>query len=529
MRVIVRLPLVLLILLVAADAGLAQGVRFGGAIAVDTDLAVVGEVANALRPGTVYVYRRNAATWEEAATLTAPDAAVRDGFGAPLALADSTLFVGQKKAVHVFTADDDGSWELGSTITAPDDRDGRALAATAEWLFVGVPGVRPSGYGRRESQGSPSPGSVGVYRRGPDGEWTEHAQLAAPESAGGDRFGAAIVVHDDLALIGAPGSSEQLGTAYVYRLDAASGEWREAARLQAGSPEEDDDFGAAVALGPDIAVVGAPGSANGGAAFVFRRDAADDAWTEDVRLTSFAGSGNGRFGTAVAVAGDEVWVGAPSAGLNTGSAYVFRADAETSSLSTARLVELNETQPSDRFGDVVALADGVAAIAATGMDHRAGTVFVYAADDAGAWREEAVLESENEALAMHSGEALECADGGKIDLFECGNVELLSFLPVSELTLPGENRGSRTNDVWGWLDEETGREYAIVGRIDVSEPLSPREVGFLDTAPYLPQEPGFSGTWSNYPFFESGAIAVASVHEGLFLVRYRAGEPVLDD
>ena len=29
------------------------------------------------------------------------------------------------------------------------------------------------------------------------------------------------------------------------------------------------------------------------------------------------------------------------------------------------------------------------------------------------------------------------------------------------------------------------------------------------------------GSWSNYPYFESGTIAVTSQKEGLFLVRYR--------
>ena len=49
-----------------------------------------------------------------------------------------------------------------------------------------------------------------------------------------------------------------------------------------------------------------------------------------------------------------------------------------------------------------------------------------------------------------------------------------------------------------------------------------REVGFFDTAPVGDDAPGFSGSWSNYPYFKSGAIVVTSVHEGLFLVKKRA-------
>jgi choice-of-anchor B domain-containing protein len=64
--------------------------------------------------------------------------------------------------------------------------------------------------------------------------------------------------------------------------------------------------------------------------------------------------------------------------------------------------------------------------------------------------------------------------------------------------------------------------------IDISDPSNPVEVGHLDTAPHL-SGPGFSGAWGSYPFFESGAVGVTSVHEGLFLVRYRDIQVVFDE
>ncbi|MPY99099.1 MAG: choice-of-anchor B family protein [Actinophytocola sp.] len=54
----------------------------------------------------------------------------------------------------------------------------------------------------------------------------------------------------------------------------------------------------------------------------------------------------------------------------------------------------------------------------------------------------------------------------------------------------------------------------------VNDPDDPRlePVGFFDT---FPDHSGvtFDGTWSNYPFFESGTIAVSGREEGLFLLR----------
>jgi hypothetical protein len=51
---------------------------------------------------------------------------------------------------------------------------------------------------------------------------------------------------------------------------------------------------------------------------------------------------------------------------------------------------------------------------------------------------------------------------------------------------------------------------------DVENSLS--EVAFFDTYP-AHSDATFDGTWSNYPFFESGTIAVSGREEGLFLVK----------
>ncbi|MBW3577319.1 MAG: choice-of-anchor B family protein [Actinobacteria bacterium] len=51
-----------------------------------------------------------------------------------------------------------------------------------------------------------------------------------------------------------------------------------------------------------------------------------------------------------------------------------------------------------------------------------------------------------------------------------------------------------------------------------------REIGFFDTYP-THNNPTFDGTWSNYPFFGSGTIAVSGIEEGLFLLRLAEDVP----
>ncbi len=54
--------------------------------------------------------------------------------------------------------------------------------------------------------------------------------------------------------------------------------------------------------------------------------------------------------------------------------------------------------------------------------------------------------------------------------------------------------------------------------MDISNGAEPSVVGQFDTAPYQ-EGPGFTGSWSNYPYFESGTVLVNSIGEGIFMLR----------
>jgi choice-of-anchor B domain-containing protein len=54
--------------------------------------------------------------------------------------------------------------------------------------------------------------------------------------------------------------------------------------------------------------------------------------------------------------------------------------------------------------------------------------------------------------------------------------------------------------------------------LDVSDPTNPTEMAHFDTKPYGPNDPGFAGAWSNYPYFENGIVVMSSIDEGLFVL-----------
>ncbi len=60
--------------------------------------------------------------------------------------------------------------------------------------------------------------------------------------------------------------------------------------------------------------------------------------------------------------------------------------------------------------------------------------------------------------------------------------------------------------------------------LDISDPVNPVEVGNFDTTPFAGDDAGFGGSWSNYPYFKSGVIAVSSRGEGLFILKKRDTE-----
>ncbi|HUF50389.1 MAG TPA: choice-of-anchor B family protein [Longimicrobiales bacterium] len=516
----------------------AQAGAFGNAVVIADGELIVAEPNNNFRPGTVYVYRRDAGAWREAAQLRAPDAQRADGFGTALAVSGSALFVAQRDGrLHAFRKQN-GNWISAGLVPLERGTQNRAvgaIAADGDWLLVGSPGAAGGGRGGAGGGGSAEPGTVYVLHRSASGAWTQQAQLTPDDGMAGDRFGATIAISNGRALIGAPGSSQLLaapraggrpggaapatpaepvtieGAGRVYEFRLANGAWQAAGALDA-RPVLNQNFGTALALTGDLAVIGAPGDADGhGAAFVFRRNAETGAWTEATRLVAFSGVRGDAFGTSVAIDGADVWVGSPvNRGIEPGLAYVFRGRADERLLGAPRRLDVGEQTPTDNFGERITAANGVAAVVAAGMHRNAGAVYVYERDATGEWQRNAMLVSPPDVLPAIVGQERRCTNG-KVELFDCRDVELLAFIPNSMLTAPDRARGIRLNDNWGWTDPETGREYALIGRtdgtsfVDITDPTNPVLVGDMPQPTGSPPSP----TWRDIKVYRDHAYVVA--------------------
>src|SRR5690606_41275005 len=74
-------------------------------------------------------------------------------------------------------------------------------------------------------------------------------------------------------------------------------------------------------------------------------------------------------------------------------------------------------------------------------------------------------ESPPASLPSLTGPEVRCTDASAAG-WECHDVDLVAFLPVSAI---GGVRGMRLNDLWGWTDSTTGREYIKIGRASCRE------------------------------------------------------------
>ncbi|MEM7306988.1 MAG: FG-GAP repeat protein [Planctomycetota bacterium] len=231
------------------------------------------------------------------------------------------------------------------------DAFGRALAGSGAFAFAGAP--------QRAVAGLDDAGVVFVHKR-VDGQWTPHAVLGAPEPQTQARFGTGLAADGDTVAVGAPGLfGGALGMCYVF--GRAGSSWELEATLVPSGAATGDEFGSAVALDGDTLVVGGAlhdgaGLSGAGGAWIFTRR--DGLWAEVALLTASDAAPQDAFGSAVAVEGQRVAVGAPLAGSATqGAVYLFEAAPDGTWPETARLAPPGPAT-SRRLGTAVALDGG---------------------------------------------------------------------------------------------------------------------------------------------------------------------------
>ena len=338
--------------------------------------------------GAAIIYELNeVGTWQQVATLTAPDGQEGDNFGSSVLIEGGLAFVGDMDhryqpeqsnraftgRVHVYVRSQDGVWQPQQILTGsfesidggPEKRPGQfgaSLSLSGGRLLIGAP---------RSYIGVALSGSVYVFEQDSSGNWIESSILYPEDSlASRSDFGSRVAVDGNTALVGAVGHDElasNAGAAYLFEINENTGEWNQSRMFQAVDGRQSDAYGVAVALEGNVAIVGARQKdeydSNGvqtvrdnGAAYIYEKGLN---WNE-ASVQKLIASDPGAldyFGTDVAISDGRVVISAFRGEAideynSTGSVYVFQKSAGVWEESDIRILG---SQPTyyDFFGTAI--------------------------------------------------------------------------------------------------------------------------------------------------------------------------------
>lgn len=256
-------------------------------------------------------------------------------------------------------------------------------------------------------------GSAYIFER-VAGTWTQTQKLVASDRNVEDKFGVAVAISGNYAIVGAHandiGTNQDAGAAYIFER-GTGGTWTQVQRLLLSGGFWEDYFGRAVAIDGDYAVVGAwkrdYGVTDSGAAYVYQRGT-DGTWTLMQQLLQPQVSSQAGFGLSIGIDGDHIIVGeyhynnTAFGRADCGAAYLFTRTG--SSWSTGVRIEASDQASNDEFGRSVAISGDRVVVGAHNEDEdsdgnntasAAGSAYVFEKNTNGTWTQTQKLVGSN--------------------------------------------------------------------------------------------------------------------------------------
>jgi hypothetical protein len=296
----------------------------------------------------LFVFTAPAAAFTSTQTLTESSPAEFDAYGTAVAISGSTMVVGAPNAgtygeVDVYTQASDGKWDFLQTLTASQaEQFGQSVAISGNTIVVGAPG----------GSSSYDNGSVWIYSRTSDsGDWptsaTQTLAAASTSPSDLDEFGYSVAISGNLLAVGAPNAGDTNGGGVQVYTDIPPYGYDSGNPGILVDPSDGDDmFGYSVAIAGDTVFVGAPTttqtihSESGAAYYETDVPASGQDWTNTTleTLTPVVGV-DAEFGYALAADDSTLIVGVPgeggSAGGDEGEGVAFNISNVATTAPTA--------------------------------------------------------------------------------------------------------------------------------------------------------------------------------------------------
>ncbi len=335
-----------------------QGDEFGSSVSISGDYIVVGaqyededetgsnRESNA---GSAYVFKKDHGgtdSWGEIKKIVADDREFDDRFGVSVDVGGDYIVVGALSedrdlapghhlrdagAAYIFRKDEGGvdGWgqikKIVSSDESSDDFFGGSVSISGELIAVSaVEDVN-------ETELVVNAGAVYLFQKdqGGDNHWGELKRIIAPDLAAEDRFGNDIFLSNNYLIVGARLEDDDTsglrtvssaGSAYIYEKDQDGlNNWGFIQKLVSFDRSEQDLFGTSVAISDEYAIVGSSSEDedelgsnavnSAGAVYVFKKST--NGWTLQQKLVASDRLASDKFGSAVAMGGNAILVGAP--------------------------------------------------------------------------------------------------------------------------------------------------------------------------------------------------------------------------
>jgi len=347
---------------------------FGSAAALDGPLALIGADGENSFEGAAYFFNNVGGVWTEGQKVTPSDGLAGDEFGYRTALRGDTAVVtafsatvngtAAQGAAYVFTQSA-GVWSESQKLLASDgglfDNFGASVAISENVIAIGANGATVGQ--------NPAQGAVYVFTKA-GSSWIEEQKLVADDGAAFDNFGLSVALDGPTILAGAPAAmiDGKFGQGAVYRFARINGVWTQVQKLVADDGAAGDSFGQSLAMNQRVALVGAynanvNGAPGAGAVYVFNRSSG--LLLQAQKLTADDSSSFANFGNAVALAGNRALIAADVSTVDghtsAGKAYLFLSNGE--SWSHTQTFTASDAATDDFFGAAIALEPGTALIA----------------------------------------------------------------------------------------------------------------------------------------------------------------------
>ena len=314
---------------------------------------------------------------------------------------------------------DNNRWKLGAQVSEAEGSFGWAVAIGSLHLrgaphaaIVGAP---------NNSDSADSAGAAFVYAPS-GGTWKQQAKLTADDAAATNNFGHAVSIDGNTAIVGSPKSDDagkNSGSANIFVRDGAR--WKQQARLLPKDLVGSDAFGDNVFISGRTAVVGAPQHSHSGlrfpgAAYVFVREGEN--WVQKAKLIAGDVAKSDRFGHSVAMSGNTIIVGAPlhdtPAGKDAGTAYIFISDGD-SWKQQAKLMPA-KAEPANQLGFGVATTGNIAIVGAPARKEGArasGAAYSFVRVE-GVWEEKEKVVPKDGARDLKFGSSIGMSDNSVV-------------------------------------------------------------------------------------------------------------------